>query len=106
MDHTPPVLCLDILTSSPPWELQVLQVAAAIGTTRLKRDLEWLIRDMVRCLAMAGGFRAVPVDMVVLTSCKVAMVALQALVDIHLMVKLVITAATRVDESPCCHRTV
>ena len=71
----------------------------AIGITRLKRDLEWLLRDTVRCLAMVGAFPAVLVDMVVVIRYKAAMVALQVLVDMLLMARLVITAATRVDKS-------
>ena len=78
----------------------------AIGTTRLKRDLEWLLRDTVRCQATAGVFLAVLVDMAVVIRCQVAMVGLQALVDILLMAKLVITAATRVDKSTCSDTTV
>ena len=68
-----------------------------IGITRLKRDPEWLLRDTVRCRAMAGVFLAVPVGMAAVIRCQVAMAGLQAPVDILLMVKLVITAATRVD---------
>ena len=70
-----------------------------IGTTRLKRDLEWLLRDTVRCRATAGVFLAVLVGMAAAIKCQVAMVGLQVLVDILPMVKLVITAATRVDKS-------
>ena len=98
LDHILPVLCLGILTNSLPWELRALQVVAT-GTTLLKRDLEWLLRGTVRCLAMVGAFRAALVDMAVVIRCKAAMVALQALVVILLMVKLAITAATRVDAS-------
>ena len=71
----------------------------AIGTTQLKRDLEWLLRDTVRCQATAGVFLAVLLGMAVVIRCQVVMVGLQALVDTLLMVKLVITAATRVDIS-------
>ena len=70
-----------------------------IGTTRLKRDLEWLLRDTVRCRATAGVFLVVLVGMAAAIKCQVAMVGLQVLVDILPMVKLVITAATRVDKS-------
>ena len=77
-----------------------------IGITRLKRDLEWLLRDTVRCRAMAGVFLAVPVGMAAVIRCQVAMAGLQALVDILLMVKLVITAATRVDKSARSDTTV
>lgn len=65
----------------------------ATGTTPLKGDPAWLLKDMARYLATA----AVLVDMVAVTRCKVAMVALQALVDILQTVKPGTTAATRVD---------
>lgn len=95
MDHTLLVLCLDILTSSRLWELQALLVVAT-GTTLLKGDLAWL-RDMVRCLATEEVFLTVLVDTAAATRCKVAMVALQALVDILLTVKLATTEATKVN---------
>ncbi len=47
---------------------------------------------------MVEAFQGVPVDMVVVIRCKVAM-ALQALVDILPTAKLEITVATRVDAS-------
>ena len=78
----------------------------AIGITRPKRDLEWLLRDMVRCLATVGAFPAVLVDMVVVIRCKAAMVALQVLVDILLTARLVLTAATKVDKSTYFHTAV
>ena len=105
MDHILLALCLGIPTNSLPWELQVLQVAA-IGTTPLKEDLAWPLRDTVRCLAVVEAYLAVLVDMAVVIKCKVAMVALQALVDILLMVKLATTAATRVDQSTYPDTTV
>lgn len=71
----------------------------ATGITPLKQDLVWRLKDMARCLPMAGVSRAVLVDTAVVTKCKVPMAALQALVDILQMVKQGITAATRVDFS-------
>ena len=105
MDHILPALCLGILTNSLLWELQVLQVVA-IGTIPLKEDLGWVLRDTVRCLAVVEAFRAALVDMAVVIRCKVAMVALQALVDILLMVKLATTAATRDDHLTYSDATV
>ena len=69
----------------------------ATGITLLKGDLAWLLRDMVRCLATEGVFLAVLVDTAAATRCKLATVALQALVDILLTVKLATTAATKVN---------
>lgn len=67
----------------------------AIGITLL--NLAWVLRDMVRCLVTAGVFRAVLVDTAAVIRCKVAMVDLQALVDILPTVKPAITAAIRAD---------
>lgn len=96
MDRILLVLCLGILISSLLWELRALQVVAT-GTTLHKRDLAWLLKDTVRCLATAGVFRAALVDTAAATRCKVAMVALQVLVVILQMVKPATTEATRVD---------
>ena len=69
----------------------------AIGTTLLKGDQVWLLKDTVRCQAMVVVFRAVLVDTAAATRCKVAMVALQVLVAILPMAKPATTVATRVD---------
>lgn len=69
----------------------------ATGTTLLKVDLAWLLKDTVRCLATEEVFQAVLVDMAVVTICKVAMVALHTLEDILLTVRPATTAATRVN---------
>lgn len=66
-----------------------------IGTTLLKGDLEWLLTDMARCLAMVEVFRVLLVDMAVAIRCKVAMGALQALVDIPRTVKPAVMADTK-----------
>ncbi len=105
MDHTLLVPCLDILASTLLWEHQAQQVVAT-GTIPLKVDLAWLLKVTVRCLAMAGVFQAVLVDTAAVIRCKVAMAALQVLVDILLMVKLATTAATRVNTLTSCDRTV
>ena len=67
------------------------------GITLLKADLASRLKHTVKCLAMAGVFQPVLVDTAEATRCKVAMVALQALVDILTTVKPATTAATRVD---------
>ena len=56
----------------------------------------WL-PNTARCLAPLEVFLGVPVDMDVLTRCKVVMADLQAPVDTLLMVKLATTEDTRPD---------
>lgn len=67
------------------------------GITLLKGGLAWLLKGMARCLVMAGVFPVALVDMAAATRCKVATVALQALVDILLTVKPATTVAIRAD---------
>ena len=96
MDHTLLAPCPVIHNSSPPWELRVLQVVAT-GITLRNRDLAWALKDTARCQATGVVFQAVLVDTAAGTRCKVAMVALQALVDILPMVNPATMAATRAD---------
>lgn len=77
-----------------------------IGITLLKGDLAWRLKGMVKCLATAGVFQPVLVDTAEATRCKVAMVDLQALVDILPTVKPATTAATRVDALTYFHTTI
>ena len=100
MDHTLLAPCPVIHNSSPLWELRVLQVVA-IGITLRNQDLAWALKDTARCQATGGVFQAVLVGTAAGTRFKVAMVALQALVDILPMVNPAATAATRVDISTC-----
>ena len=104
MDHTLLAPCPVIHNSSHPWELRVLQVVAT-GITLRNLDLAWALKDTVRCQATGGVFQAVLVDTAAGTRCKVAMVALQALVDILPMVNPAITVATRVDTATSSNTT-
>lgn len=57
--------------------------------------LAWLLKAMGRCLLALEVYRAVLVDMVVQTICRVVTVALQALAATLLTTSLVTTVATR-----------
>ena len=96
---TPLVLCQAIPINDPQWEAQV-QLAVAFKATEVKEVRLCLPKDTVRCLiALEVCLLAVLVDMDVLIRCKAVTVALQALADILLTVKLATTADTRADSS-------
>jgi hypothetical protein len=84
-----------MLINNPQWEAQA-QLAVVTRATEVKVVRPCLPRGTVRCpIAPEVCLLVVLVDMDVLIRCKAVTVALQALADIHLTVKLATMAGTR-----------